>query len=49
MKPYLIAAMTACACCSAMAGDPEFKFSGFGTLGGVVTNTDAAQFRADGG
>lgn len=25
---------------------PEFKFSGFGTLGGVVTNNDDAQFRS---
>lgn len=47
MKHCLIAALTASACSAASADGPEFKFTGFGTLGAVVTNTDSAQYRSN--
>lgn len=45
MKHYLIAAAAATVCSAAMAADgPEFKFSGFGTLSAVHSNSDEADF-----
>ena len=45
MKHYLIAAAAASACSASMAADgPEFKFSGFGTLSAVHSNSDTSDF-----
>lgn len=41
----LAAATLACATAACAADGPTVKFSGFGTLGAVVTNTDEAQYR----
>lgn len=45
MKHYLIAAAAATVCSASMAADgPEFKFSGFGTLSAVHSNSDTSDF-----
>lgn len=43
-----LAVVAACASSiMAHAQTPEFRFSGFGTLGATITNTDEAQYRAN--
>lgn len=45
MKHYLIAAAAASVCGASMAADgPEFKFSGFGTVSAVHSNSDNSDF-----
>jgi Gram-negative porin len=46
MKKHLLTLLAAALCSASYAASgPEFKFSGFGTVGAVTTNTDETQFR----
>jgi opacity protein-like surface antigen len=44
MKRYAVATAALLACGAALADGPEFKFSGFGTIAAVHSNSDQADF-----